>query len=78
MQRWISRSPRLHDVIMASKKNPAELTRNLYVTILSRYPTPEESAIAEQYLKTNGQKLGPAANDVAWALVNSKEFLFRH
>ncbi|HEX2948422.1 MAG TPA: DUF1553 domain-containing protein [Armatimonadota bacterium] len=79
IQRWISQSSRLRDVIMNNLNNQPELVRNLYVTILSRYPTPDEAAIADQYFKKNSvQGVGPTANDIAWALINSKEFLYRH
>ncbi|MHB9131235.1 MAG: DUF1553 domain-containing protein [Armatimonadota bacterium] len=78
IQRWISRSPRLRKTIMGSIKNPTVMIRNIYVLILSRNPTLEESAIAEKYFKTSGLELGPSANDLAWALINSKEFLYRH
>lgn len=78
IQRWISRSPRLRKVIMANMKTTPALVRNLYLMILSRYPTPEEVATARQYINTAAQGKGPAANDLAWSLINSKEFLFRH
>ncbi len=56
----------------------AELIRGVYITLLSREPTPDELTRAEAYWATPG--LGPeqAATDLAWALVNSMEFLFRH
>jgi hypothetical protein len=43
--------------------------QGLYLTILSRYATPEELAIVNKY---------PQKADVAWALINSAEFLYRH
>ncbi len=59
MQRMITQSPRLREVILSSMKNPTVLIRNLYVTILSRYPTPDEVAVAEQYFKSSGAGRGP-------------------
>jgi len=55
-----------------------EIVRSVYLMLLSRYPTPQETAAAENYFKSSG--LGPkqAADDLAWALVNCKEFLYRH
>lgn len=45
----------------------------LYLTILSRRPTADEEAMVADRCRTpNG------ARDVAWALINSDEFLFRH
>lgn len=55
-----------------------ENTITLYLNILSRYPTDEELAAADQYSKTSGLKGREAAVDLSWALINSAEFLFRH
>jgi hypothetical protein len=41
----------------------------IYLTILSRYPTEEEIKLIARH---------PAPVDLAWALVNSTEFLYRH
>lgn len=78
VQRRIERSPQLHSALAADKKNLPALIRNIYVLILSRYPTPAESSVAEQYFKAKGRQRTEAANDLAWALINSKEFLCRH
>jgi hypothetical protein len=77
IQRKIAGSPQLGKIIRTSQGKPVEMIRNIYLLLLSRAPTPAESTTAEQYLKANGQS-GPAANDLAWALINSKEFLYRH
>ena len=37
-----------------------------------------EEAAAQAYFKTPGRTPLEAAADLAWALVNSKEFLYRH
>jgi hypothetical protein len=50
----------------------------LYLRILSRFPTEQETKIALEYLASAGKKRGPAVNDFVWALINSKEFLYRH
>jgi hypothetical protein len=49
---------------------------SLYLTILSRYPSAEERGIATKKLQT-GQRRDSAV-DLAWALINSTEFLYRH
>ncbi len=77
VQRRISRSPLLAKVINGNLKKSTLLIRAIYATILSRYPTAAETATAEQYFTANGLS-GPSANDLAWALINSKEFLCRH
>jgi hypothetical protein len=54
------------------------LANMIYLNILSRYPTKAELATAQQYFQTRGINLRQATNDLAWALINSKEFLYRH
>ena len=54
------------------------LIRLIYLTILSRGPTPAELATAEAYFGTAGLATKQAVDDLAWALVNTKEFLYRH
>jgi hypothetical protein len=56
---------------------PREIVATLYLTILSRQPTPEELSTVAEYVKAATNKR-EAATDVAWALVNSAEFLHRH
>ena len=50
----------------------------IYLNILSRYPMQKELAAAEKYFETKGIGTRQGANDLAWALINSKEFLYRH
>jgi hypothetical protein len=49
-----------------------------YLTILSREPTEAEAAAAAAYIRTPERSQREAAFDLAWALINSKEFLYRH
>ena len=78
VQRKIARSQRLRRVVRMAKGDRRKAISGLYVTILSREPTPAELAAAEQYCKTPGLSEKQAAEDLAWALVNTKEFLYRH
>ncbi len=78
VQRKIEQSPRLRNLATAAKGNRAQIISGTYLIILSRYPTQAEFAAAEQYFQTPGINSTQAANDLAWALVNSKEFLYRH
>ncbi|MBN2024667.1 MAG: DUF1553 domain-containing protein [Pirellulales bacterium] len=59
-------------------RNPREVIDGLYLAILSRYPTPEERRIVAEYAQTSGLPRREAAVDLAWALINSAEFLYRH
>lgn len=74
----IQQSPRLRKVFNDNKINNDNLISMLYVTLLSRYPTESELGIAEKYFQTNGMSQTQAAEDLAWALINTKEFLYRH
>jgi hypothetical protein len=58
------------------KKTPSEIANGMYLGILSRFPTPEELKIVEGHFQSSKQR--DAAVDLAWALMNSAEFLYRH
>jgi hypothetical protein len=76
VQRKIQQGPKLI-AMMREIKNPQELVNQLYLTILSRYPTDEErKAIAEH--AQGGVRGQAAVVDLVWALVNGTEFLYRH
>jgi hypothetical protein len=64
--------------LIQSAKNPRELADRLYLTILSRLPTEDELKIIETYSKSGVARPGEVPVDVAWALLNSGEFLYRH
>ncbi len=64
--------------ILQSRRRPIELLQQLYLTILSRKPTPEEVKIVADYGKTDQPRNREHVLDVAWALINSEEFLYRH
>lgn len=75
VQRRVARSPRLRAIARNAEGNRAELIRETYLLLLSRYPTAGEQAIAEEYWERGS---GTAATDLAWSLINSAEFLYRH
>ena len=62
---------------ITSGKTDAEIIDLLYLTALSRPPLPEEHATAQNHIKSNDDRTR-ALEDVAWAVINSKEFLFQH
>lgn len=76
--RRLQRSPRLRAVVTGSKGHLGSLVRGLYLTILSRPPEPGEAAAAEAWFRDPARPPPVAALDLAWALVNTREFLFRH
>ena len=76
--RRITNSRRLRAVVTAARGNRVELIRGTYFTLLSRDPTPAEQAAAEKYWQTPKLSPADAATDLAWALINTTEFLYRH
>jgi hypothetical protein len=75
VQRKLEQGPTLR--ALASRRRPAaETLDELYLTILSRRPTPEERESVAAHLRRYPPR--EAWLDVAWALINSPEFLYRH
>ncbi len=61
----------------AEATDDAATAKTLYLTILSRFPTQEELKTINEYAQ-NASSKREAAIDLAWALINSPEFLYRH
>ena len=76
IERRIEQGPALQEIFR--KPDPRVLLTSLYLTILSRYPTEEEAKTAAAYLHGSGLNRSQAAVDIAWALINSTEFVYRH
>jgi hypothetical protein len=55
-----------------------EKVEELYLVALSRVPTDDESSTAVAYLESKQEELKAGYEDLIWALINSKEFLFNH
>lgn len=58
-------------------KSPAITLEGMYLSILSRYPTEQEKQIALRYYRAS-KKRYDASIDIAWALLNTKEFIYKH
>ena len=76
IQRKIEKGPALAAII-GSGKAAEEIAKELYLTILSRYPTRDELDGVAQYMVYGPRGRIPSM-DIAWALINSAEFLCRH
>jgi hypothetical protein len=63
---------------LVARNAPAEsILEDLYLAALCRRPTPEEQAGILSHVH-RASSLQEAWQDVAWAIINSKEFLLRH
>jgi hypothetical protein len=77
IQRKIRQGPKLQRLLQASGGSQ-EIAEELYLTILSRFPTQEELKTFAEYAQSGIAPGREALLDLAWALMNSVEFLYRH
>ena len=63
--------------LLDAGQTPAQVVERLYIACFGRTPTPEELAAIEQQLSAEPAAL-PFLEDLFWALLNSKEFMFNH
>ncbi len=78
VQQMIERSPWLQSLVRGRGRDPQRVIAEVYVRILSRPPSGGEVAAALEYGRTGDAAPRQAIEDLAWALVNTKEFLYRH
>ena len=71
----LSNSPRLKRLL--TQKDP-DLVDELYLAALSRFPTEDERKRVLEYLSSKKATRAQAVQDIAWAVLNAKEFLFNH
>jgi hypothetical protein len=65
--------------MIAAKETPEKIVEDAYLSALGRYPTSEEKTKFTASLTAAGEKdFRAATEDVYWALLSSKEFLFNH
>ncbi|MBI3208316.1 MAG: DUF1553 domain-containing protein [Candidatus Solibacter usitatus] len=73
----ISASPLIRQLAQPGK-NDGEIVDELYLATLSRFPKETEKRTLLEYLAKNRNARAQAVQDVAWAVLNAKEFLFNH
>jgi hypothetical protein len=82
IQRKLESSPIIKRILKDNTIKNKDMTKpildELYLTILSRYPTAIELKNVQEYIKTGVVKGSDIWIDVSWALINSEEFLNRH
>ena len=65
--------------LIAAKATDDKIVDDAYLSALSRYPLPDEKDKTLKVLQEAGEKeRRPAIEDVYWAVLSSKEFLFDH
>ncbi len=81
IQRKLEQSSQLKAIFESGRKQP-EIEEELYLTILSRFPTPDEVKVLGEYGKPGKSGVRVKTRDdwldITWALINSTEFLYRH
>ena len=64
---------------LARDKRPhADRLRDLYLLALSRQPSKAETEALLAHIEKKGGQVQAAYEDIIWALINTKEFLFNH
>jgi hypothetical protein len=64
--------------LLSAQSDDAKLVEELYLTFFARLPSSDETAVGVKHLKKYPNNRRAAAEDLAWALLNSTEFLFNH
>lgn len=77
IQRKIEQSGPIKQLLSAKKGNPYVI-EELYLRILSRFPTEREKKVSEAYMGSAKKKADETVCDIAWALINTKEFILKH
>jgi hypothetical protein len=63
--------------LLSKKASESDILNDLYLSTLSRLPTEGDAKVCLEHVAKAADKR-KAWEDVHWALINSKEFLFRH
>jgi hypothetical protein len=77
IRRKIDGGPKMQPLIHWSREQKDDAIAELYLTILSRFPTEDELQVVKTYHESRAGT-GRVLRDLAWALINSPEFSFRH
>jgi hypothetical protein len=64
--------------LVAHTSDNNQLADDIYLTFFSRYPSEQEKELAGKYLRGSSSDRQAAAEDLAWSMLNSLEFVFNH
>ncbi len=68
---------RLAQLVRAPKLTDGQLIEEVYLLVLCRLPEASEMEVFQKHFEATKDR-GKAAEDLMWALLNTKEFLFNH
>jgi hypothetical protein len=77
IQRKLQQGPRIQALLQAPG-TPKDVATRIYLAILSRVPTDDELLRVDAYGRAAGLNRRQVGLELAWALINSTEFRFRH
>ena len=63
--------------LLRTQSNDRDLTKMLYLRVLARKPTSDETKICLEYVAEIGDR-AEAYEDILWSLLNSTEFINNH
>ncbi len=66
------------EALVESMSSESEIIEELYLSVYSRLPSPEEREVALSFYGAADSDRKTATEDVFWALLNSAEFVFNH
>jgi len=64
--------------LLDAGKTPPQVAEELYLRCLGRKPTPAEMEKLNPEFEANKAAIQPFLEDLFWALLNSREFVFNH
>ena len=65
--------------VVADKTPPEKIVEEAYLGSLSRFPTePEQEKILKVLSEAKDSETRAVVEDIYWAILSSKEFLFNH
>ncbi|MEM7011198.1 MAG: DUF1549 domain-containing protein [Verrucomicrobiota bacterium] len=75
---WLRPSGENLSARLGKLEEPTKIADELYVSILTRAPTEAETAKVGAYLESRKEEKANAVQEMAWALLSSTEFRFKH